>query len=106
MKPKPKTLLKDVTFDFDKDEKSPLGPHLAYTLSVQGGAASGYNKPLVFKARGVDVTSELFKALEIAGITLEEVKEEVEEVKEEESNNDNDIQKSFEDILSKKYNNK
>ncbi|ELZ4050399.1 hypothetical protein UL603_003328 [Yersinia enterocolitica] len=97
---KPKTLLKDVTFDFDKDEKAPLGPHLAYTLSIQGGAASGYNKALVFKARGVDVTSELFKALEIAGITLEEVEV---ETKEEESNNDNDIRKSFEDILSKKY---
>ncbi|CQH51404.1 hypothetical protein ACLIXB_004216 [Yersinia enterocolitica] len=100
---KPKTLLKDVTFDFDKDEKAPLGPHLAYTLSIQGGAASGYNKALVFKARGVDVTSELFKALEISGITLEEAEVKV-ETKEEESNND--IRKSFEDILSKKYNNK
>lgn len=97
---KPKTLLKDVTFDFDKDEKAPLGPHLAYTLSIQGGSASGYNKALVFKARGVDVTSELFKALEIAGITLEEAEV---ETKEEESNNDNDILKSFEETLSKKY---
>ncbi|CFQ14946.1 Uncharacterised protein [Yersinia enterocolitica] len=95
---KPKTLLKDVTFDFDKDEKAPLGPHLAYTLSIQGGAASGYNKPLVFKARGTDITEELLKALEIAGITLEEV-----EVKEVESDNDNNIRKSFEDSLSNKY---
>ncbi|MCW6527649.1 hypothetical protein [Yersinia ruckeri] len=94
---KPKTLLKDVTFDFDKDEKAPLGPHLAYTLSIQGGAASGYNKALVFKARGTDVTEELLKALEISGITLEEV-----EIKEEESNND--ILKSFfEETLSNKY---
>ncbi|WP_145522418.1 hypothetical protein [Yersinia ruckeri] len=99
---KPKTLLKDVTFDFDKDEKAPLGPHLAYTLSIQGGSASGYNKALVFKSRGTVITEELLKALEIAGITLEEV--EIKEV--EESNNDNDIRKSFEDILSKKYNNK
>ncbi|HEI6788279.1 TPA: hypothetical protein SK266_002324 [Yersinia enterocolitica] len=99
---KPKTLLKDVTFDFDKDEKAPLGPHLAYTLSIQGGSASGYNKALVFKAKDTDITSELLKALEIVGITIEEVEVEV-ETKEEESNNDNDIRKSFEDILSKKY---
>ncbi|CNK32061.1 Uncharacterised protein [Yersinia aldovae] len=79
---KPKKLLKDVTFDFDKDEKAPLGPHLAYTLSVQGGSASGYNKALLFKARGTDITEELLKALEIAGITLEEV-----EIKEEEESN-------------------
>ncbi|CFQ55043.1 Uncharacterised protein [Yersinia enterocolitica] len=97
---KPKTLLKDVTFDFDKDEKAPLGPHLAYTLSIQGGAASGYNKALVFKAQDTNITGELLKALSDVGITLEEVEV---ETKEEESNNDNDIRKSFEDILSKKY---
>ncbi|HEN3607554.1 TPA: hypothetical protein U5E44_000691 [Yersinia enterocolitica] len=93
---KPKTLLKDVTFDFDKDEKAPLGPHLAYTLAEQGGAASGHNKALLFKARGTDITEELLKALSDAGITLEEA-----ETKEEENNND--ILKSFEDSLSKKY---
>ncbi|EMX8411944.1 TPA: hypothetical protein ACG3ZG_003041 [Yersinia enterocolitica] len=97
---KPAKYLKGVTFDFDKDEKAPLGPHLAYTLSIQGGAASGYNKALVFKAQDTNITEELLKALEIAGITLEEV--EVETKEEEESNNDN-IRKSFEDILSKKY---
>ncbi|EKN3941224.1 TPA: hypothetical protein PXJ75_002071 [Yersinia enterocolitica] len=95
---KPKTLLKDVTFDFEKDSKAPLGPHLAYTLAEQGGAASGYNKALVFKAKDTNITEELLKALEIAGITLEEVEV---ETKVEESNND--IRKSFEDILSKKY---
>ncbi|EKN3693643.1 hypothetical protein DVP47_17455 [Yersinia enterocolitica] len=95
---KPKTLLKDVTFDFDKDEKAPLGPHLAYTLSIQGGSASGYNKALVFKAQDTNITEELLKALEISGITLEEVEVETKE----ESNNDN-ILKSFEDSLSKKY---
>lgn len=93
---KPAKYLKGVTFNFDKDESAPLGPHLAYTLSIQGGAASGYNKALVFKAQDTNITEELLKALEIAGITLEEV-----EVKEEESNND--IRKSFEDSLSKKY---
>ncbi|MGP2514638.1 hypothetical protein [Yersinia sp. 2545 StPb PI] len=95
---KPKKLLKDVTFDFDKDEKAPLGPHLAYTLSVQGGSASGYNKALLFKARGTDITEELLKALSDAGITLEEVEV---ETKEEESNNV--ILKSFEETLSNKY---
>lgn len=102
---KPKTLLKDVTFDFEKDSKAPLGPHLAYTLAEQGGSASGYNKALVFKAQDTNITEELLKALEIAGITLEEVEVEVEvETKEEEeSNNDNDIRKSFEEAFSKKY---
>lgn len=80
---KPKTLLKDVTFDFEKDSKAPLGPHLAYTLAEQGGAASGYNKGLLFKARGTDITEELLKALEITGITLEEVDTKDFEVKEE-----------------------
>ncbi|EMQ2082775.1 hypothetical protein [Yersinia enterocolitica] len=94
---KPKTLLKDVTFNWEADEKAPLGPHLAYTLSVQGGAASGYNKALVFKAKDTNITEELLKALEIAGITLEEIKV---ETKEEENN---DILKSFEDSLSNKY---
>ncbi|CNF55270.1 TPA: hypothetical protein PXN30_001807 [Yersinia enterocolitica] len=97
---KPAKYLKGVTFDFDKDEKAPLGPHLAYTLAEQGGAASGHNKALLFKARGTDITEELLKALSDVGITLEEVEV---ETKEEESNNDNDIRKSFEDILSKKY---
>ncbi|CNJ03650.1 hypothetical protein [Yersinia vastinensis] len=79
---KPKTLLQGVTFDFEKDDKSPLGPHLAYTLAEQGGAASGYNRALIFKAKDTNITEELLKALSDAGITLEEV-----EIKEEESNN-------------------
>lgn len=96
---KPKTLLKDVTFNWEADEKAPLGPHLAYTLAEQGGAASGHNKALLFKARGTDITEELLKALSDAGITLEEVEV---EIKEEESNND--ILKSFfEETLSNKY---
>jgi VIT1/CCC1 family predicted Fe2+/Mn2+ transporter len=96
---KPAKYLKGVTFDFEKDSKAPLGPHLAYTLAEQGGAASGHNKALLFKARGTDITEELLKALSDAGITLEEVEVETKE----ESNNDNDLRKSFEDILSKKY---
>ncbi|HDL7824271.1 TPA: hypothetical protein PXP39_001915 [Yersinia enterocolitica] len=89
---KPKTLLKDVTFNWEADEKAPLGPHLAYTLSIQGGAASGYNKALVFKARGTDITEELLKALETAGISLEEVEVEVETKKEEEESNNELLQ--------------
>ncbi|MFJ1231082.1 hypothetical protein [Yersinia proxima] len=96
---KPAKYLKGVTFNWEADEKAPLGPHLAYTLAEQGGAASGHNKALLFKARGTDITEELLKALEIAGITLEEV--EVETKEEEESNND--IRKSFEEAFSKKY---
>ncbi|HDL6961511.1 TPA: hypothetical protein PXM28_000728 [Yersinia enterocolitica] len=103
---KPAKYLKGVTFNFDKDEKAPLGPHLAYTLAEQGGAASGHNKALLFKARGTDITEELLKALSDAGITLEEVDTKDLEVKEEESNNDNDIRKYFEEAFSKKYKNK
>lgn len=95
---KPAKLLKDVTFNWEADEKAPLGPHLAYTLAEQGGAASGHNKALLFKARGTDITEELLKALSDAGITLEEV-----EITEE---SNNDIRKSFEEAFSKKYKNK
>ncbi|HFF1619977.1 TPA: hypothetical protein ACGBIE_001955 [Yersinia enterocolitica] len=94
---KPKTLLKDVTFNWEADEKAPLGPHLAYTLSIQGGAASGYNKALVFKAKGTNITEELLKALSDVGITLEEVEVEIKD------EGNNDILKSFEETLSNKY---
>ena len=46
---KPKQLIKDVTFDFDKDETK-CGPHIAYTLPSQGGAASGLNVGYLFKS--------------------------------------------------------
>lgn len=62
----PKKLIKDVTFDFDKEETK-CGPHIAYTLPIQGGAASGYNKSFLFKAE--EVGEEVLKAIKELGIT-------------------------------------
>lgn len=49
---KPKQFIKDITFDFDKDETK-CGPHIAYTLPSQGGAASGLNVGYLFKSEEV-----------------------------------------------------
>ncbi|MBL0487347.1 MULTISPECIES: hypothetical protein [Aeromonas] len=48
----PKELIKDVTFDFDADETT-CGPHIAYTLQSQGGAASGLNDSYLFKSKSI-----------------------------------------------------
>lgn len=61
----PKKLIKDVTFDFDKEETK-CGPHIAYTLPIQGGAASGLNNSFLFKAE--DVGEEVYKAIEELGL--------------------------------------
>lgn len=58
---KPKQLIKDVTFDFDKDETK-CGPHIAYTLPSQGGAASGLNVSYLFKSD--DVSEQTVKEAE------------------------------------------
>lgn len=58
---KPKQLIKDVTFDFDKDETK-CGPHIAYTLPSQGGAASGLNVGYLFKSE--DVSEQAIKEAE------------------------------------------
>lgn len=58
---KPKQLIKDVTFDFDKDETK-CGPHIAYTLPSQGGAASGLNVGYLFKSD--DVSEQTVKEAE------------------------------------------
>lgn len=58
---KPKQLIKDVTFDFDKDETK-CGPHIAYTLPSQGGAASGLNVGYLFKSD--DVSEQAIKEAE------------------------------------------
>ena len=47
--PELNTYLEDVSFDFEESEDS-LGAHIALTFDFHGGAASGYNKPLLFKA--------------------------------------------------------
>lgn len=70
---KPSKLIKDVTFNWEADEKAPLGPHLAYTLSIQGGAASGYNKPLVFKAEDTVITPEVIDVLKSLNIDTTEI---------------------------------
>lgn len=49
---KPKQLIKDVTFDFDKEDTK-CGPHIAYTLPSQGGAASGLNVGYLFKSEEI-----------------------------------------------------
>ncbi|UUW39735.1 putative portal protein [Vibrio phage VPMCC14] len=61
----PKKLIKDVTFDFDKEETK-CGPHIAYTLPIQGGAASGMNSSFLFKAD--EVSEEVYKAIEELGL--------------------------------------
>ncbi len=69
---KPSTLLEDVTFDFEESEES-LGPHIALTFDFQGGAASGYNKPLLFKADNVEINEELILKLKTLGVNTEEI---------------------------------
>lgn len=70
---KPKRLLKDVTFDWEVKDEDDLGAHLAYTLEVQGGAASGYNKPLMLKSEKPEVTPEIIKSLKDLGIETENI---------------------------------
>lgn len=57
---KPKTYLYDVTFDFAETEDC-LGPHIALTFDFQGGAASGYNSPLLLKSKG-EASTPIFKS--------------------------------------------
>lgn len=69
---KPSKLLKDVSFDFEPTEES-LGPHIALTFDFQGGAASGYNKPLLFKSEQLAVTPELINKLAELGVDTSEI---------------------------------
>ncbi|MFM5072391.1 MULTISPECIES: hypothetical protein [Aeromonas] len=48
----PKELIKDITFDFDETETK-CGPHIAFTLPSQGGAASGLNNSYLFKSENI-----------------------------------------------------
>lgn len=61
-----KTFLEDVSFDFEESEDS-LGAHIALTFDFQGGAASGYNKPLLFKADKAGINKELITKLKELG---------------------------------------
>ncbi|MFQ2273289.1 hypothetical protein [Aeromonas hydrophila] len=48
----PKELIKDITFDFDETETK-CGPHIAFTLPSQGGAASCLNNSYLFKSENI-----------------------------------------------------
>ena len=63
----PKKLIKDVTFGFAKEDTK-CGPHIAYTLACQGGAASGKNQKFLFKA-DESVSEEVLKAIQDLGLT-------------------------------------
>lgn len=69
---KPSAYLEDVTFDFEESEDS-LGAHIALTFDFQGGAASGYNKPLLFKADNVEVNDEMILKLKEIGVNTAEL---------------------------------
>lgn len=60
--------IKNLTFNFQKSEKIPFNPHVAYTLAVNGGAASGYNKPVVLKANELEVSPEAIAVLKGLGV--------------------------------------
>ena len=47
--PVPQYFIKDVNFDLDEDDE--MTPHLAYTIAAIGGAASGWNDPLLLKSK-------------------------------------------------------
>lgn len=63
MSQQPKYLLKDVSFDFEKSDKIDYDPHIAYTLPMQGGAASGINNAFLLKSKE-SLTVEVVKGLE------------------------------------------
>ena len=58
------TYLKDVSFDFEKEDG--YAPHLAYTTPASGGAATGLNKPLLLKADTPAITPESLELMKAA----------------------------------------
>lgn len=68
------TYLRDVDFSGKATEDS-CGAHIAYTFDFQGGAASGYNTPLLFKSGdGPQVSFEKLEALEKMGEDVTELR--------------------------------
>jgi len=68
------TYLTNVDFSGKATEES-LGAHIAYTFDFQGGAASGYNTPLLFKSDGSpDITFEKLEALTKMGEDVTELR--------------------------------
>lgn len=68
------TYLADVDFSGKATEDS-CGAHIAYTFDFQGGAASGFNTPLLFKSGDApDISLEKLKALEDMGEDVTELR--------------------------------
>lgn len=68
------TYLADVDFSGKATEDS-CGAHIAYTFDFQGGAASGFNTPLLFKSGDKpDISLEKLKALEDMGEDVTELR--------------------------------
>jgi len=65
---KPSKLIKDVTFDFE--DKEGLGPHVAYTVLANGGAASGKNDVVCLKSESETSPEDILKNLEQVTVTL------------------------------------
>ncbi|HDK7017161.1 TPA: hypothetical protein M4161_004479 [Klebsiella pneumoniae] len=72
---KPKTYLENVTFDFQETEEC-LGPHIALTFDFQGGAASGYNTPLLFKSAKQEEKEQVINKLKEIGIDVPGIQKE------------------------------
>ena len=72
----PITYLEDIDFSQGEDENS-CGAHIAYTFDFQGGAASGYNTPLMFKSNGKAlVTFDKIEKLKSLGENMDKVEKE------------------------------
>lgn len=68
------TYLTDVDFSGKATEDS-CGAHIAYTFDFQGGAASGFNTPLLFKSGDTpEISLEKLKALEDMGEDVTELR--------------------------------
>lgn len=68
------TYLTDVDFSHKATEDS-CGAHIAYTFDFQGGAASGFNTPLLFKSEdSPEVSFEKLEALEKMGEDVNELR--------------------------------
>lgn len=67
------TYLENVDFS-SQENPSSCGAHLAYTFDFQGGAASGYNEPLMFKADSkVIITKAMIEAVKAVGEDVTEI---------------------------------
>ena len=68
------TYLTDVDFSGKATDDS-CGAHIAYTFDFQGGAASGFNTPLLFKSSDTpEISFEKLEALEKMGEDITELR--------------------------------